>query len=350
MKRSVLLGIFFFIVALNSMHGQTYYRLYAAGGGEGEGFVNTKTFLDFWGINFLASSHTCGWINSNGHWLALDPSRTDRSKAVLVELNEEINKIPRLAFATDGSMGARNFELHKLGYNSILNASFGLGFDDIPTIFCNLNTPFRIGGLGGVGLWADNGVLRETEPMLKIDKDGVIANHNVKVYSNGVGVLIGDADNGSSAWIGSMNKGQGLYLGAAYSSQFYIDEHENVFIGLNKAGAAAVNQTLKDKFNLFVTKGVLSENLAIAPQNSWSDFVFNEDYNLREIREVEDFISVNKHLPDVPSAKQVQEEGYSQHDMNKVLLQKIEELTLYTIQQQKEIKALKDELDRMKDM
>ena len=52
---------------------------------------------------------------------------------------------------------------------------------------------------------------------------------------------------------------------------------------------------------------------------------------------MESFIAENEHLPDVPSAAQVAEEGYSQHDMNKVLLQKIEELTLYIIKQQKEI-------------
>ena len=75
---------------------------------------------------------------------------------------------------------------------------------------------------------------------------------------------------------------------------------------------------------------------------------FNRDYTLKTIPEVEKFISENNHLPDVPSAEQVAEEGYSQHDMNKILLQKIEELTLYTIQQQKEIQELKTELNNLK--
>lgn len=76
--------------------------------------------------------------------------------------------------------------------------------------------------------------------------------------------------------------------------------------------------------------------------------MFNDNYNLPDISEVESFINENNHLPDVPSAKQVAEEGYSQHDMNKVLLQKIEELTLYIIQQQKEIDALKTQLQESK--
>ena len=60
------------------------------------------------------------------------------------------------------------------------------------------------------------------------------------------------------------------------------------------------------------------------------------------------FISENNHLPDVPSAKQVADEGYSQHDMNKALLQKIEELTLYVIKQEKKIATLESELENLK--
>ena len=66
------------------------------------------------------------------------------------------------------------------------------------------------------------------------------------------------------------------------------------------------------------------------------------------IPDLEQLFSENNNLPGVPSAKQVAEEGYSQHDMNKILLQKIEELTLYTIQQQKEIQELKSELNNLK--
>lgn len=122
----------------------------------------------------------------------------------------------------------------------------------------------------------------------------------------------------------------------------------NTYIDLIDTSVAKIRQELKKKYSLFVAKGVLSEDYGIGPQSSWSDFVFDKDYALKTIPEVEEFISENNHLPDVPSAKQVAEEGYSQHDMNKVLLQKIEELTLYTIQQQKEIQELKTELNNLK--
>lgn len=71
-----------------------------------------------------------------------------------------------------------------------------------------------------------------------------------------------------------------------------------------------------------------------------ADFVFEEDYNLRSLAEVENFIKENKHLPDIPSASQMEAEGVNLAEMNKLLLMKVEELTLYLIQQQKLIDKL----------
>ena len=110
-----------------------------------------------------------------------------------------------------------------------------------------------------------------------------------------------------------------------------------MYVGFNDGQIPTVRTELMNKYSIFVKQGILSEDYAIAPVSSWADFVFNRGYNLPLIQEVESFIQANNHLPDVPSAKQVAEEGYS-------LLQKIEELTLYTIQQQKEIDALKTQL------
>lgn len=68
-----------------------------------------------------------------------------------------------------------------------------------------------------------------------------------------------------------------------------------------------------------------------------ADFVFDPDYNLRSLAEVEAFINGNKHLPEIPSEKQMTEDGLDMSKMQIKLLQKIEELTLYIIQQQKQL-------------
>ena len=79
-----------------------------------------------------------------------------------------------------------------------------------------------------------------------------------------------------------------------------------------------------------------------------ADFVFEDDYELRSLEEVEQFIKVNKHLPDIPSAAQMQEESIGIAEMNKLLLQKIEELTLYMIEQQKTMAEQQKTIDELK--
>jgi trimeric autotransporter adhesin len=83
-------------------------------------------------------------------------------------------------------------------------------------------------------------------------------------------------------------------------------------------------------------------------ENQWSDRVFEKSYKLLKINEVAQFIQKNGHLPNVPSASEVVKEGVALDVMVSKLLEKVEELTLYTIQQQKEIDALKKALKKKK--
>lgn len=69
----------------------------------------------------------------------------------------------------------------------------------------------------------------------------------------------------------------------------------------------------------------------------WSDFVFEERYPLMPLNELEIYIDQNGHLPGVPSEDEVLKEGINLAEMNAILLQKIEELTLYLIEQEKRI-------------
>lgn len=76
--------------------------------------------------------------------------------------------------------------------------------------------------------------------------------------------------------------------------------------------------------------------------NVWSDYVFKENYNLRTISELERYVIENKHLPEVPSEKEVIEKGINLGEMDNILLKKIEELTLYIIDLKKENDELKE--------
>lgn len=98
-------------------------------------------------------------------------------------------------------------------------------------------------------------------------------------------------------------------------------------------------------YKLIVQGGMLTEKVKVAVQNSanWSDYVFAEDYNLMSLYDVEKYIKKNQHLPNVPSAKQLEKEGLDLGEMQAKQMEKIEELTLYMIEMKKEIDSLKKE-------
>ncbi len=110
--------------------------------------------------------------------------------------------------------------------------------------------------------------------------------------------------------------------------------------------AGAVNVS---NYKLFVTGGILTDEVRVNSSSSgtWADYVFNKDYELKSLEEVEKFINENGHLPNVPSAAQVKEEGIALGEMAKIQQEKIEELTLYLIQQSKQIDELKAQVKEL---
>ncbi|MGJ1513820.1 hypothetical protein ACR79N_02440 [Sphingobacterium siyangense] len=82
--------------------------------------------------------------------------------------------------------------------------------------------------------------------------------------------------------------------------------------------------------------------------NPWPDYVFNDDHQLMPLDSLASFVKENKHLPNIAPAKSVEENGVALGELNRQLLQKIEEMTLYLIDQSKEIKSLKNEIQALK--
>ena len=113
-------------------------------------------------------------------------------------------------------------------------------------------------------------------------------------------------------------------------------------LGNGNVAIGTVDAT-KPGYKLFVEQGILTEKVRVAVKNSgdWSDYVFDKKYELPSLHQVEDFIKINQHLPNIPSADEVVAEGIDLGKMDAKLLSKIEELTLYLIDQQKEIEKLK---------
>jgi hypothetical protein len=98
---------------------------------------------------------------------------------------------------------------------------------------------------------------------------------------------------------------------------------------------------------LVVDGKILAEEVKVQTVPA-SDYVFEPDYDLKSLQEVETFIQQNKHLPDIPSAEEFKENGVGLGEMDDMLLRKVEELTLYVIELKKENLEMKTEIRNLK--
>ncbi len=88
--------------------------------------------------------------------------------------------------------------------------------------------------------------------------------------------------------------------------------------------------------------------MLVQATSSWPDYVFSENYELMSLPELENSIKINKHLPGIPSAREVEKNGISLGEMQTMLVEKVEELTLHLIDQNKLITDLQQEVKALK--
>lgn len=174
---------------------------------------------------------------------------------------------------------------------------------------------------GNVGIGTDN-------PMALLSLGSSKANTKLALY-----------ENGSSIYGMGIQSYQFLFhLGnPAARFSFYNQAGGNELLTIHGNGNVGIGTENTFGFKLAVDGKIICEELKIEMSENWSDYVFDENYNLKSLEEVESFIKANKHLPNVPSAKEVGTNGYNISDMDAKLLEKIEELTLYVIEQNKKI-------------
>lgn len=118
-------------------------------------------------------------------------------------------------------------------------------------------------------------------------------------------------------------------------------------------GATTVPTTELTNVKLAVNGDMVVRRLKVTNPGTWADFVFSRDYKLPSLRQLEEYIKKHQHLPGVPSAEKIQQNGLDIAAGQTILMQKIEELTLYVLEQnkrlerqEKEIKSLKKQLKK----
>jgi hypothetical protein len=243
------------------------------------------------------------------------------------------------------------------GGSGVLNAAFKKSFvvgtkNNSPLVLNTNDTEqMRIDALGNVGIDTPN-------PKSKLHISGGSADWNETIQGLSIGSIHLDPGNwtnnfgnaitfGASDYSSGENAQAGIYVrsDSSYGTKMYFStsnsytEGSKTAMSIDHNGKVGIGTT-NPNHKLEVI-GTIKANILKSNAYTWSDFVFESEYKLPTLRDVENHIKEKGHLKDIPSASEVQKNGINLGEMDAKLLQKIEELTLYTIDQQKEIEELK---------
>lgn len=185
-----------------------------------------------------------------------------------------------------------------------------------------------------------------TTPQTKLDVRGALT---LEVWAN-PSIFTGTGDTELNRYLLLLNSNlkasaSGLKAGGILVSDTYAYANPgkndlvvkgNVAIGTTTTGT-----------NKLAVEGTIGARRIKVQQSAWADYVFHEGYQLPSLQKIEQFIKCNKHLPDIPSEAEVVKDGIDLGEMNKLLLQKIEELTLHLIDVNKQLGDLKKRMTTM---
>ncbi len=130
------------------------------------------------------------------------------------------------------------------------------------------------------------------------------------------------------------------YVHATDKMIFRVNDNQTGNMVIDKDGNVGIGTTTPN-VKLAVNGNIRAKEIKVETAN-WPDYVFNKNYTLPTLEEVQKHIQEKGHLPNIPSAKEVDANGIELGEMNKLLLEKIEELTLYILEQEKRIQKLEN--------
>ena len=212
------------------------------------------------------------------------------------------------------------------------------------------------GGVVGIGAGSTNDVVAQLDVMQNNNLVDFL--FHVGSYATSTSDFLSIANNGYVG-IGTLNRTEGLLevsdvnnIGTTGKPQFLIDDGgSNTFfkiVGTSSGTAVSIGASPAPEgqgsgnfanWTLSVDGQIVAKEVVVTTA-SWPDTVFSNNYQLKPLADVEAYIQRNHHLPGVPAANEVMQKGISLGDVNKMLMQKVEELTLYTINLEKRLKQL----------
>ena len=205
---------------------------------------------------------------------------------------------------------------------------------------------YPIGEVFQLGTWEEG--TQNFERALQIDGAGTVLVNDDLIFDDVLGdkiSLFGDRNGDSNNFGFGVEANTLVYKSNGAHSWLISDNFgEPPHMHLTTSGLGLATTNLGN-YRLAVNGGIRAKEVVV--ETGWSDYVFESDYHLRSLSEVEDFISENGHLPDVPSAEEVAANGVSLGTMDATLLRKIEELTLYTLELHSRIAELEAALNEV---
>jgi hypothetical protein len=254
-----------------------------------------------------------------------------------------------LGWSISGSGGETNF------VNNIGGGNIG-GFTFDNTTRNNVTTRLMTilgGGNVGIGTATPNGNLQVKGTFItggsNANLDPAIASMNPGYLAYSGQMLIGwnrTAGGGETDFMS--NQAGGAPGGFAFYS-YPNSGAESQLMWIQGNGQVRIGNTQgkQGDYMLAVAGSVIATSVTVKTVANWPDYVLKKEYQLPPLTEVKAYIDQNQHLPDLPSEQQVAKEGLNLGEMNKLLVKKVEELTLYLIEKDKELKAQNERLKKL---
>lgn len=273
----------------------------------------TKTTTKRWG-NAGAASLQILPANTNG-WMEIEVSQISTYRLVGFSSNN-----------SNASYNSINFAFYLTGNSSLRILEDGV-FKEVIGSYSS-GDKLRLERVNSQILYKKNGITLHTSTVIN------------------TGVLVVDA---ALYTTGAKIENAVIYIEGAAPSEQWIDSNSHIYRE-NPVLIGPANTSLPTGYNLYVTQGLMTEKakVALSSTASWSDYVFEEDYHLNNLEFIEEFSKKNKHLPHMPSAKELKQTGIDVVTMDANLLRQIEELWLHVFELNKQNTELKNEINHLK--
>lgn len=335
---------------------------------------NVSIYLHHWGVNVHRLRYNSGTLYlENFSNLPNIPWNSNGNPNLRVSGTIMLPKSRTYGGARTGIIDSENPYSEQLYDGQYLNVN-GLGFHnfkDDPATGDPAGTNLYLSSFFGIDFFTGNEVDGTYKPRMRINCRGNVgigtahSKHSLQIGDMDAPkkvslMMVGPDSDTESSFIG-FQEGSNTQLYYKFKvntldNYLHLSSQEvNHIIAFNRQngnvgiGMPLLSSNNPNNYKLAVNgtigaKEVMVENTS----TTWPDYVFEENYEVKDLEEVESYIKTEKHLPEVPSAQEISQNGHSLGEMDAILLRKIEELTLYLIEQNKKLENQEDLIIELK--